>query len=247
MSAVNNILAVFKGEKDFSDAIRDMAKDGGTAAATGYVMSGGLTVLAQSLSSKTSTIIQSLVKSNVPGKIISGIMQFGSVLKNYASGEINTQEFLIQMGDRGLNFASMSYGMVAGQSLIPIPIVGAAIGGLVASALTSDLIQNFMQQLKRKDLEHQERLRIIRECKLATEQERNFRAELEYYLANYFRECRECFDEALSGMNLALQNNNADSFIQNANKITRKLGGDVYFETVDEFVDAWDNGVVDRF
>lgn len=247
MSGVNNIIAVFKGEKNISDALFDTAKDGATGAASGYVMGGGLTLLSQQLSNSSSKIIQSLIKSNVPGKIITGLMAFGSSLKSFATGEINTQEFLIQMGDKGLNFASMSYGMAAGQTLIPIPVLGAAIGALVASALTSDLISNLMQKLNQKELEHQERLRIIAECEEAVKQEKIYRQELEYYLANYFREYRECFNDALSGMNLAVQNNDVDLFIVNSNKITSKLGGKVISNNLAGFRKFLSEPTIDEF
>ncbi|WP_349401470.1 hypothetical protein, partial [Clostridium perfringens] len=67
--------------------------------------------------------------------------------------------------------------------------------------------------------------------------ERAFRAELESYLQSYFREYRDCFDEALSEIQYGFQSGDADSVILGANQITRKLGGRVYYETVEEFKD----------
>ena len=235
MSGIMNVVAVAKGEKNAGEAIADTVKTGGTGALTGYVMGGGLTTLSQTLSKSSSAFLQGLAKSNVPGYVVTGIMQFGGTLKRYAAGEINTEEFILGMGERGLNFASVGYGMAVGQSLIPIPIVGAAVGALVGSALTSNLIGGLVAELNRKDLEHRERQRLIAEYKEAVRQEDAFRAELENYLQNYFKDFQNCFDDALSQMRHAFINSDADGMIGAANKITRKLGGKVYFENRTEF------------
>ena len=111
--------------------------------------------------------------------------------------------------------------------------------------MTSGLYHNLINSLQTKELEHQERLRIIEECKEAAEQAKAFRMELEAYLDDYFREYRDCFDEALSVMDFAFQTGDADGVIAGANHITRKLGGQVHYETVDQFSDFLENGLTD--
>ncbi|MBR4195665.1 MAG: hypothetical protein IKQ95_03015 [Synergistaceae bacterium] len=226
-SGITNIIAVIKGEKSPGDALSDIARDGVKGAASSYVAGGGLTTLAQAFSRSSSKIIQSFMKSNVPGQIVTGVMAFGGALKRYATGEIDTREFVLEIGEGGLNFGAMSYGFAVGQSLIPIPIIGGIIGSLVGSALTSGLIGRITENLRRKELEHLERMRLTAELEEAARQERAFRAELESYLREWFRDYRECFTEALSGMESA--------FAAGANAITRKLGGTVQFETVAEY------------
>jgi hypothetical protein len=125
--------------------------------------------------------------------------------------------------------------MAVGQALIPIPIVGGAVGALVGSMLTSNLYNGLINELQMKQLEHEERMRIIAECNAAAEQTRVFRAELESYLDSYFKEYRACFDNAISSMGLAYAMGDADDVIAGANDITRKLGGQVKFKTVSEF------------
>ena len=68
--------------------------------------------------------------------------------------------------------ATAGYSMAVGQALIPIPVVGGAIGALVGSVLTGSYYQHLMERLKRKEMEHQERLRVIEECNAAAEQAR---------------------------------------------------------------------------
>ncbi|MDH2335999.1 hypothetical protein [Clostridium perfringens] len=237
MSGIMNITAVIKGEKSVEDALADTAIDTGKAAATGYVLGGGLTTVSHTLSSSSSKFLQGLSSMNVPGQVITAVMLTGDTIRRYGNGEITTEECIIELGGKGLNFATTGYSMTIGQTLIPIPIVGAAVGALVGSVITSKYYNSLINTLKTKELEHQERLRIMAECKKAADEERAFRAELESYLQSYFREYRDCFDEALSEIQYGFQSGDADSVILGANQITRKLGGKVYYETVEEFKD----------
>ncbi len=235
MSGIMNMVSVIKGKKSGEDAVVDTIKDGGKAAVTGYAMGGGMTVVSQSLSYSSSEFVQALAKNNVPGKVITAVIVTGDTLKKWGEGEITTQECLIQLGDKGLNMATMGYSMAVGQALIPIPIVGGAVGALVGTMLTSNLYNGLINELQTKQLEHEERMRIIAECNAAAEQARAFRAELESYLDSYFEEYRSCFDAAMSSMQLAYAMGDADGVIAGANDITRKLGGQVKYETVSEF------------
>ena len=74
MSGIMNITAVIKGEKDPADAVVDTIKTGGTGAATGYVVSGGLATLSHTFSNSSSQFLQALSKSNVPGYVVAGVM-----------------------------------------------------------------------------------------------------------------------------------------------------------------------------
>lgn len=245
MSGSMNIISVIKGEKSVEEAIIDTVKDGGEAAVAGYAMSGGLTVVSHSLSYSSSKFIQGLVKSNVPGKVITAVMATGSILKRWGEGEITIQECLTELGDKGLNMATVGYSMAVGQSLIPVPIVGAAIGALVGSLVTSKYYNYLMGSLKSKEIEHQERLRRIAECERVAAEARAFRDELEIYLNEYFQEYQDCFDEAISEIRFSLQEGDADGAIAGANQITRKLGGNVYYETTAEFKEFLANDSID--
>lgn len=235
MSGIMNITAVIKGEKSAEDAVVDTISDSGKATVKGYFMGAGLTTVSHSLSGSSSQFIRVLSESNVPGKVITAAMVTGDTLRRYGNGEITTQECLIELGEKGLNFATTGYSMAVGQALIPIPVVGAAVGALVGSIMTSNYYNELITTLKTKELEHQERLYIIAECEKAAKETRAFRVELENYLSAYFREYHDCFNEALSTMHFAFQTGDADGVIAGANQITRKLGGKVYYDNMNEF------------
>ena len=235
MSGILNMAAVIKGEKSAEDAIADTIVDTGKATATGHVMGGGLTTISHSLSGSSSKFLRALSESNVPGKVITAVIVTGDTLKRYGNGEITTQECLIELGEKGLNFATTGYSMAAGQTLIPIPVVGAAVGALVGSMLTSDYYNQLVTALQTKELEHQERLRIIAECERAAQEACAFREELEAYLQSYFSDYQDCFDAALAAIHVSFQTGDADGVIAGANQITRKLGGEVHYDNMNEF------------
>lgn len=235
ISGIMNFVAVCRGEKCAEEAITDIIQDGGKAAASGYIMSSGLTVAAHSLSNSSSQFIQGLVNSNVPGKVITAVMVTGEALSKWGNGEITTQECLIEIGEKGLNLATTGYSMAVGQALIPIPIVGAAIGALVGSTLTGEYYHHFINDLERRNLEHEERMRIISQCRIASEQTKAYRDELELYLESYFQDYQNCFDEVISSMRFSYQCGDADSVIRNANVITKKLGGTIQYESVKDY------------
>jgi len=237
MSGIMNITAVLKGEKSAEDAVADTIADTGKATVTGYVMGGGLTTVSHALSASSSKFIRALSESNVPGKVIVAVMVTGDTLKRYGNGEITTQQCLIELGEKGLGFATTGYSMAVGQALIPIPVVGAAVGALVGSVLTGNYYQQLITTLQTRELEHQERLRIMAECERAAQEARAFRAELEAYLASYFKEYQDCFDDALMAINASFLAGDADGVIAGANQITRKLGGNVHYNNMDEFRD----------
>lgn len=157
VSSINNLIAVVQGEKTAEEALSDAVKDSGQSAVTGYVMSGGLTFIGHQLSN-SSPFISNLAASNVPGKVITAVMMTGDVLVRYGQGKITTQELFASLGERGVNFAGSSGGMAVGQFLIPIPIVGGAIGSMVGGSVTSFLISNIRESLENAARERYDRL-----------------------------------------------------------------------------------------
>ena len=246
ISGVLNITAVIRGEKDVGEALADTAADTAKAAAGGYLMGSGLTVLSHTLTSSSSEFLQALAKSNVPGQVITAVIVTGDTVVRYAKGEIDTRECLIELGEKGLTMVAVHYSMAIGQALIPIPCVGAAVGALVGSLLTSQCYHSLIDLLQTRHLEHEERLRIMAECRQAEAYARRFQAELQMCIDNYFAEYRSCFDDALNQIHSAFENGDADGMIAGANQITRKLGGRVIFDDVEGCRQFLLSGAVDE-
>ena len=247
ITGILNTVDVIKGKKTVREATKDVSIATAKAAITGYTLGSGGSVITHSLSYSKSPFLKALSNSNVPAKIITAVITTGDIVKRYSNGEISTQECILELGERGLNIATAGYSMAVGQALIPIPIVGGAVGALVGSVLTSKYYNTLISELRNKELAHNERLRIMAECKEATRQIRAFREELQTYLDNYFYDYKNCFDEAFSEIEISFKTGNADGIISGANKITKKLDGKVYYNNVKEFKTFLDSKEVDVF
>mgnify|MGYP000709727497 CR=1 FL=1 len=133
ISGVQNIGKVFSGEKELGKAVKDVAMDTGRAMVTGYVTTGSISIATQVMRSSTNSLIKSLGKANAPAAVITTVSAVGDVLYRYVSGEMGATDCLIELQKTGASLVASNVGMGIGQALIPIPIVGAAIGAMVAS------------------------------------------------------------------------------------------------------------------
>lgn len=87
------------------------------------------------------------------GSMVSGLMGIGDLLRQYSQGEINSDQFIELSLFVAADAAIVGLTTAIGQSIIPIPILGALLGSiagkLVASALKKGL-QNSEQKLIKK-------------------------------------------------------------------------------------------------
>ena len=247
ISTITNITDVISGKKDADEALKDIAKDGTKAAVNGYVVSGGLATVSQGLSNVSNPFLHMLSDAKVSGTILTTVMTTGDTVLKYVNGEISTLQCVHDLGSRGTTLATSGLSMSIGQAVIPIPIVGAAVGALVGATLTSELYHSMTQGLQQKIYEQHERERIIKECEAIAEAEHQYRKQLEEYLENYFKEYRSYFNNALAQIDKAFLTGDADGVIQGANQVTRKLGGTVHYDTVDEFKMFLSSDEVDVF
>lgn len=247
ISGIMNVVSVIQGEKEVDEAIADTLIVGGEAAVTGYVYGGGMTVLEHTLTYSKSEFMRVLGSSNVPGQVITAVVMTGETLKKWTDGDITTQECLLEIGEKGLNLATIGYYATIGQTMIPIPIVGGAVGALVGSLLTSSYYKSLISTLKMDEIEHEERMRIIRECNLVEKQYKEYRLELDRISNVYLSECRTCFDDALNTIQDSFNNGDINGVIQGTNTITKKLGGNVQYNTFDEFLNFIDSNEIDEF
>ncbi|MDK2942516.1 MAG: hypothetical protein PWP56_2029, partial [Acetobacterium sp.] len=137
ISLISNTFAVIKGEKDVEEAIADTAIDSVKAGATSYGTGFANTGLASVMKNSSKEIVRSLGKSNAPAYIIQTAITTVKSLARLCNGEINTNEFFQEIGKNGTMLMVSAQGAIIGQLLIPIPVVGALVGGLVSTLVGS--------------------------------------------------------------------------------------------------------------
>ncbi|GAA7535316.1 hypothetical protein MMM125_05910 [Helicobacter pylori] len=136
VSLVTNIYECVVNGKDPKKAIKHTAiatlKGGALSYGSAFVSSslGGL------MQSSANKVIQSLGKGLMPAMIVSALTTNATILGRYFSGKIDEVELLKQLVKANTTLISSGAMAVVGQVLIPIPVVGALIGGFVGATLS---------------------------------------------------------------------------------------------------------------
>lgn len=235
MVSMDNIVAVLKGEKDAKEAIKDVTIATGKSAAVGYVTGGSLSVVARSLSSSSSPLVKSLVQSSVPGKVVGAVMATGDVLYRYAKGEISTVECIGQLGQRGVSTVTTGYAMAAGQALIPIPFVGAAVGAMVGAAFSGAIWNGLQKIIGGTEVAEAEYLRAKAEADAAIARMRQERANFIAATNQLFAERAQAINAGFDTYCAASIDNDFNQMAMGLNQIAASFGRDIGIHNFDDF------------
>lgn len=243
VSIVKNIVAVCKGEEETGDAIKNVAKDTATTAAVGYATGFTGSALKGAMQNSKSQYVRALSKTNVAGTIVAFTVAATKTMSRYIDGEIDAVECLETLGEQGTGMIASSMFTVIGQTVIPIPVVGGLIGGMVGYALSSATYGVLVGTLKEAELAHEERIAIEQVCEEHIKMIREYRAQMNSIINEYLLETTEIFNESFSGIKDALAIGDIDLLIDSSNAITDALDGNKPFETMDEFNNKMLSGV----
>ncbi len=136
VSLVKNVYECVVNGKDPKKAIKHTAiatlKGGALSYGSAFASSslGGL------MQSSANKVIQSLGKGSVPAMFVGACVTNATVLTRYFSGKIDGVELRKQLAKANTTLISGGAMAVAGQALIPIPVVGALIGSFVGAILS---------------------------------------------------------------------------------------------------------------
>ena len=72
----------------------------------------------------------------MPGKVVAAVLATAGIIKNYIYGNITASECIAQLGETGVATSTAAAGMYAGAVLIPLPVIGSLIGGMVGYMLS---------------------------------------------------------------------------------------------------------------
>lgn len=235
VSIVKNLVSVCKGETEPDDAIKNVAKDTATTAAVGYGTGFAGTAMKGAMQNSESRYMQALSKTNVAGTVVAVAVAATKTLTRYFKGEIDGVECLETLGEQGTGMISSAMFSAVGQMVIPIPVVGGLIGGMVGYALSSATYGILTQSLKEEKLAREQRLQIEKACEEHIKLIREYRAEIESIINEYLIESMDIFRESFTGIKEALAIGDVDWFIESTNTITENVGGKASFSSMEDF------------
>lgn len=235
VSLVRNLVSVVKGEKDAGEAAASVVVDTATGTAVSYATAFAGSSIKGAMQNAGNEVVRTLSKTNIAATVVTTTLEVGNTLKKYIGGEIDGVECLQELGEKGTSQLSAAMFAVAGQAVIPIPIVGAAIGSMLGYALASSCYNELVTALQEAKIAREERIRIERECAEAIEMIMQYKHEMEEFISNYLTEQISAFNKAFDQIDEAIYNDDIDGFIAGNNMIQKQLGYKSQFNSFDEF------------
>ncbi|WRC53669.1 hypothetical protein E5L10_03110 [Helicobacter pylori] len=239
VSLVKNVYECFVNGKDPEKAIKHTA----IATLKGGALSYGSAFASSSLGgwmrSSANKIIQSLGKGSVPAMIVGAGVANCKVFIDYFRGKIDEAELLKQLGKANTTLISSGAMAVAGQALIPIPVVGALVGGFVGAVL-SETFFNILNS-ERVELARQRRIEIEKECRESIRLLEIYRNQFKEVFKQYFHGNVKFFNENFNNLERVLYAGDADLVIGINNKIQERLGQKPLFNNTQEFLELMNN------
>ncbi|WP_208370281.1 hypothetical protein [Helicobacter pylori] len=234
VSAITNIYECIANGKDPIKAIKHTAiatlKGGALSYGSAFASSslGGL------MQSSANKIIQSLGKGSLPAMIVGAGVANCKVFIDYFRGKINEAELLKRLGKANTTLVSSWAMAVAGQALIPIPVVGALVGGFVGAILSETCFNAFLKAREEAKLARQRRIEIEKECREIIKQLEAYQNQFKEVFEKYFHETTKFFNQSFNELERASYAGDADLAIAVNNKSREWLGQKALFDNKQE-------------
>ncbi len=235
VSSITNLLECVTKGKDPKKALKHTAIATLKGGAYSYGVAFSSSLLGGVMQNSANKVIQSFGKSSLPAMIVGACVANVTILTRYFSGKIDETELLKQLGKANTTLISGGAMAVAGQTLIPIPVVGALIGGFVGAAL-SEAFFNALNS-KKVELARQRRIEIEKECRESIRLLEMYRNQFKEVFEQYFHETTKFFNQSFDELERALYAGDADLAIWVNNKFREWRGQKALFDNKQE---GWD-------
>ncbi|WP_353218965.1 hypothetical protein [Salinisphaera sp. S4-8] len=242
VAVVTNFILVASGEKTLDAACKDCAAATLKAAVTGYATAFTGAAIAGLMRQAASEGMRRLASTNLPGMAITVCVSLAESTKRLVTGAISFDQFVEDIGESGSSLLAAGALAAAGQMLIPIPVVGAVIGGMVGYSLSSMFYRSAAHALREARESETQYLALKQFCEESRRQldaekrrvETVLRAQIDLRKANV----QTLFD----GLEQALESGNVDAFCQRLNQFASGLGHEVAYASKEEFDSAMLSG-----
>ncbi|GAA9198047.1 hypothetical protein BTM361_15720 [Helicobacter pylori] len=222
VSFIKSIYECQKKEKTPKEALKHTAIATLKGGAYSYGVASGGSLLGGMMQNRTNKVIQSFGKSSLPVRIVGAAVANVTIFIRYFSGKIDEAELCKQLGRTNTSLLSGGAMALAGQALIPIPVVGVLIWGFMGAAL-SEVFFNALNS-KKVELARQKRIEIEKECRESIRLLEIHQNQFNEVFERYFHGTIKFFNESFDELERALYAGDADLVIGANNKIQEGLG-----------------------
>ncbi|WP_083657780.1 hypothetical protein [Herbaspirillum camelliae] len=233
ISVVQNGYQFVQGDADAADAIIAVAGDTAKAAAIGYATAATGSAIKSVMQQSGNQAVRNLAGTSAPVLALSACIALGSSIKRYVKGEINEAQFLMEIGEKGSGMLATGMMGMVGQIAIPIPFVGAAIGGMIGCMLSNLFYQSAVDAAREAQASREllARTRIIEQAarqRIAEEQ-----AQFDAFNAAEIPALQSAVREL--SLSLSVVTIDGDEIATSVNRFATLLGKQLEFGTKTEF------------
>ncbi|GAA7708399.1 hypothetical protein JP0157_08760 [Helicobacter pylori] len=223
-----------KKRKDPKEAFKHTATKTLKGGVRSYGIASGGSLLGGMMQNSANKVIQSLGKGSLPAMIVGTAVANVTIFIRYFSGKIDEVELCKQLGRTNTSLLSGGAMALAGQVLIPIPVVGVLIGGFVGITMSKTFYDISLKTLKEAKEAHQKRIEIEKECRESIRQLEMYRNQFKEVFERYFHGTIKFFNDSFDELERALYAGDADLAIGANNKIQEGLGQKALFDNKQE-------------
>ncbi|WQS98016.1 hypothetical protein E5D90_03035 [Helicobacter pylori] len=234
VSLITNVYECIANGKDPVKAIKHTAIATLKGGALSYCSTASSSFLGGLMQSSANKIIQSLGKGSLPAIFVGACVANATVLTRYLSGKIDETELLKQLGKANTTLVSSGAMAFAGQALIPIPVVGALVGGFVGAVLSETCFNALLKAREEAKLARQRRIEIEKECREIIKHLEAYQNQFKEVFEKYFHETTKFFNQSFNELERASYAGDADLAIAVNNKSREWLGQKALFDNKQE-------------
>ncbi len=235
ISLIKNVVCIYKDDKNPKEALQDICIDTSKAGALGYTTSFSGSFISSLMQNSEKEVLRNASKTALPAMIAVACVEVSKSVISYAKGEISGYELAEQLGEKGTGIGVSAMFATAMQIAVPIPAVGAMLGGMIGYTLNSLFYQETMTALKEAQIARERRIEIEKQCEEMIQEIKQYRKEMNELLEKYFSEYLSFFNQNYENMQKALQDDNVDKFICANIELIQKQGKKLQFCNFDEF------------
>ncbi len=234
ISLLTNTFAVAQGKKQLDEAAKDVLLDIGNGVIVGYATATTGALIKGAMQQSSKVALRSLSKTNAATLALNVCISLGSSIHRFVNGEITESELLEEVGEKGAGLLSSGMYATLGQLVIPIPFVGAAVGGMIGYTLSSMFYQAALDAAKQAEAA-KTNLARVREIEAAAREEiSRQQTALVEFMRKEFPELLHETEQLFAHVD-AHGAENVDAFATAINKYAELLGAQLQFKSLVEF------------
>lgn len=235
ISLATNAFLVATERQQMKAAVGAVAIGTAKAAGLGYASAAAGATLTSVMQQSSSQGLQTLSRTAAPAMVVNVCITMGVSIKRYANSEIDGLQFMEEIGEKGAGMLASGMMAALGQVAIPIPVLGAAIGGMIGCTLSSMFYREAMLAGKNAALAKEALDQAIELHQAAREEIQRQREALAMFMVAELPAMRAATTDLLLALDASAAALEVDAFATAINSYATLLGATLEFGCMGEF------------